>query len=710
MLNRFPSSFDFNSADAETTEDRPVKNGIRTLSDWSLDEPFINEIRSLSARCDIVSLDIFDTALTRLVDSPADTFAEMERRLILQFGPMAKGFATEREEAERDARKRQQRLKGAEEVTFQQIYTEIGQRMPALAPHLEIARQVELEVERDILVAVPDILELTRRLAVIGKPYIFVSDMYLPADFLADVLAGCGYTGWQALHVSCETMATKSGGRQWDVVKTRHPQASRFLHIGDDDWSDGRTAREHGIEARIYLRARSERRLAGPLTPACLPFSRFRRATVLNARADFQAPETSADYWRGVGRTLGGIVVGGYIRWLAQRVKLHGIRRLYFCARDGWLMHQAWQAANLARETGVEDQYFHTSRRPLNLAQGYMESTPHRLSPGLLEFLHNNVDDRVTVRLALARADLLGEAALVEDCATRFGSLDVPLDAPEFDALLQRHSAAVHARMAPAYEGLRGYLEQERLDCDGRSAIVDMGWNATMQRCLRLILERMHGKARLSGFYYGLWSNALSNRYGAGLMEAAFGNEFRPTGQQFQLHSAVDILEELHAAPHGTVHSYAWKAGRWHPVLAENPVEKAQYEAITRHFQDGALETVTELFATGACGPLTLDDLTPAAARAAMAAFSVAPSKHDLMMFGRIGHCATFDHAHLDGIIATTLPTGEEAMRKALTGGWSMGTLKYWSANGSADQRELVRTLARENFSHYGARALRQFD
>lgn len=375
-------------------------------------------------------------------------------------------------------------------------------------------------------------------------------------------------------------------------------------------------------------------------------------------------------------------------------------------------MQRAWQVANLDRETGAEDHYLYVSRRPLNLAHGYMESSRGRLSLSLLEFLSSSPDGRTTVLQALKRADLADNMALTADCVAHYGSLEAPLEWPSllaFRDILQRHAASIYNKLASNYDALTGYLEQEKLGVGGRSAIVDMGWHGTMQRSLRLVLERMHGTARLSGFYYGLWPHALTNRYGAGLMEAAFGSEFRPLAEQFQLHSAVDILEELHSAPHGTVCSYANRNGVWSALLSESPAEMSQYETITRHFQDGTLETIAEIFMTGSSGTLTLESLTPEAARAAMAAFAVSPSKRDVEMFGEIGHCSTFDHAVLAPIIPTDIPMDEAAMRKGLSGHWGIGTLKYWYTNSPVEQRDALRNLAKQTFGHYGDRVMRQF-
>lgn len=688
---------------------------VELVSNWKLDEGFVKNALDQAASADVVSFDIFDTAVTRLVDSPVDAFAEVERRLVAEFGDAAKGFAEAREHAERDARIKHHATRGAEEIDFQAIYAALPARIPSLAKHTDRAAQVELEVERSLLVAVPDILELTRRLRSTGKPFVFVSDMYLSGSFLEEILRAVGYEGWTALYVSSETLATKASGRQWSVIAQHHPRLDRILHIGDDAWSDGVNPTRYKVRTLVYERARSERRVGARLSPSLLPFSFAQRNAVLRSRATPATEIDAPEHWRNMGRVLGGIVLAGFIRWLAGRVRQHSIDKLYFCARDGWLVQRAWKAAGMDRTTGIEDHYLCISRRPLNLARGYIESTPTYLPRTLIDFLCSS-NGRTTVRAALERANLSGIASIENELVERYGSLDVVYawthGTKPLEEVLLKHSATVRERIKDAHAALISYLRQENLGSGGRAAIVDMGWHATMQRSLKKLMEAESISTSLIGFYYGLWPAALGNRYKAGLMESAFATDFMPVEQQPEVHSAVEILEELHTAPHGTVVSYEQRDGKWQPVFADSPLEFMQYETMTRHFQDGALETVAELFATGRCGPLILDEITPDVVRAALGSICMSPTPHEVRLIGQLGHCATFDHSILDRLIPGECPEDDHAMRTTFwPSGWRVGTLRSWyDAAQTPQQRARLRQFANEAFHYFSERALRQFN
>ena len=680
------------------------------LAGWILDQGFLGEAMRRAACVRIVSFDVFDTALTRLLDSPVDAFAEIERRLADRLGPVAGGYAQARVDAECEARLLHARLGGAEEVDLCAILDSLGRRMPALAAHLQAVEAMELEVERSLLVAVPDILELTRRLQAAGRPYMFVSDMYLPAQAIAGFLQHAGYSGWQALHVSSQTGATKASGRQWQVIRRNPEAAGRILHIGDDAHADGQGPKAHGIETLLYERARSERRAGGVLRPATLAFSRAQRSAVLSQRAlsPLLSPDPAPDLaerWRAIGRVLGGIVVGSFLRWLEARVRLHRVEKLYFCARDGWLIQRAWKAAGLDRATGIEDHYLCVSRRPLNLARGYVQSTPGRLPASLLAFL-SSTDGNTTNRAALARIGLSEVPEILADLDAHQVRLDEKLLWPDgvavFQAMLGRHSALVHERLRRSHHELTAYLRQERFGIGGRCAIVDMGWHGSMQRSMRTLIEAERGPTKLVGFYYGLWPDAGGNRYGAGVMESAFASDFISGEEQAEVHEAVEILEELHGAPHGTVESYREAGGTWQPVFADSAAELRQYETTTRHFQDGTLESIAALFASGRAGALRLADLTRDAARAALGAVCLSPNAEELSLFGNLGHCATFDHARFDTLIPPGCPDDETSMRQALErSGWRAGTLRAWQrdalAAGDAAWCERLARLAHDS-------------
>jgi len=683
-----------------------ISNKTSLFGNWEIDEKFISGvIENHSVK--LISLDIFDTALTRLVDSPVDAFALIEQRLTAEIGTKARNFAANREIAERRARERYFQTYGCEEIDLDAIYAELH---PALGEHITRAREIELEVERDLLVAVPDVLLLTRRLQELGRPFIFVSDMYLPGKFLEEVLSKCGYAGWEALYVSSATMMTKATGRVWEYIAARYPNLrDKILHVGDDTSSDGKKPREYGIHTTLFERVRTERRLGPKLDPNLLPFSFLQRQIVLTSQASLRAQSDEREKWRALGRVLGGIILSGFLLWLKKKVEQHNIKTLYFCARDGWLVQQAWNAAGLGKITGIEDRYLYVSRRPLNLAYGYLTSSPSYLSRAFVQFLSAD-GPKTTVRTVLSRAKLAKYTPIETDLIEHYGSLDVQLDGQNLSSLediLRKHSHTIYSRFREDYEALVGYLRQEEVGLNGHCATVDMGWHANMQRSLTAIL----GTRSIIGLYYGLWPAATSNRFHTGIIESAFASEFIHLEDQPEIWSAVEILEELHMPSDGTVISYERRNNKWAPILANSSsLDISQYENITHPFQEGALEVVASLFTSGRYGSLQLDEITPKVVQATLGAICISPSASELSLLSSLRHCATFDHSYADTIIPDGFPKDEQTMRSLYArSGWRPGTVLHWFQCASSEQKKLIQAFAQEHLKFLGERALRQF-
>lgn len=681
-------------------------------SAWEIDEAFIAAILGRLGDNGVLSLDVFDTALTRRLGSPPDVFAEVEHRLIARFGDDACGYAAIREMAEESARAVQRGRHGAEEVTLDQIYAEAPRLLPRFHQWGE-ARDTELQVEREVSVGVPDILELTRRVQAKGKEFIFVSDVYLPTAFVETLLRTAGYAGWSSILVSCECGATKSTGRIWDLVGKQYPLKD-LVHVGDNTESDVVKPRACGITALGYARVRSERRLGTRLTPAVVPYSLWQRASELK-RARNLLPESDEAQWRALGQGFGALVVGTFVKWLAERAQVYGLDRLYFCARDGYLMQRAWDVVRFARSVTIEARYLCISRMTLNLAAAAQESTRRRLSRSALSFLSSSLG-QTSVGTALARIDLDECEELTTDVERELGGLDVLLSdtarVGAFERVLARHTEVVYGALEARYASCLGYLRQEGLLDGARIGIVDMGWHGTLQRSLsELGMRASPSFRRPIGFYYGLWRGADSNRFLAGVMESCFATPFVAYQAQSELQQGIAFMEELHSAPGGSTIGYRVDGNKISPVFQTVGPDQAANDQYAAWFQEGVLSGVSDIFsADNRKSPISADDLSRDVALAAMGSVFLSPSASDLALLKRVGHCATFDHGSLPPVISEEEPSSLDEMRRTLSHSeWGAGQLRLWWLHGGEKTRALVREVAPSMYPYFGSRVLRQF-
>ena len=127
---------------------------------------------------DVISLDIYDTAVFRKVDMPNDVFT------IMAMETGHGDFVNVRKTAENVARERKEASEGTREVTLAEIYD-------VLVEDYGIDRggmEQEIHLELALSTVNPYIFQLYTELVKKEKTIIFTSDMYLPQQTIEQIL------------------------------------------------------------------------------------------------------------------------------------------------------------------------------------------------------------------------------------------------------------------------------------------------------------------------------------------------------------------------------------------------------------------------------------------------------------------------------------------------------------------------------------------
>lgn len=308
----------------------------------------LNKIKSQINDHKVISFDIFDTLLLRPYVKPTDLFFHLEK------SEKAHGFAKARIEAEQKAR---QVHADVEDITLNEIYNEIDSKYKHI-------KQKETDWECQVLQPNPEMKEVFDYALKKNKKIIIVSDMYLPAKFLSDVLHKKGFNGYQKIYVSCEYRKTKWTGNLYRFVLDDLGISSKnVLHIGDNEGSDKLSAEKNGIKAVLYPkvinRLFEENKRAKAFykkNPNELETSIILGMLTLN--------NTQNNYWRDFGYKYAGPVILGYMRWLEKQLKKDKISEVMFVARDGYTLEKVF---NLIKTTDFKTHYFYAPRS-MNLA------------------------------------------------------------------------------------------------------------------------------------------------------------------------------------------------------------------------------------------------------------------------------------------------------------------------------------------------------
>lgn len=605
--------------------------------DWL--EHYSRKLRNVSA----VTFDVFDTALTRTVETPVDVFAIVEHFLVARHGDLFEGFAELRELSEIDARQ-EATADGLEDISFEDIYDAFIRRLPKAATFVEEIKEAELNAERSVLIATPEILEAYRIAQTEGKRLCFVSDMYLSSNDIRSFLTLSGFPDDVEVIVSSETRKTKATGNQWPLIKQTLAHDA-ILHVGDDAHSDGHSPANHGIDSLLIERYRSDRRPGGELTRHILPYSKTKRLASLK-----QKEQTDAEFMYAFGRSFGVVVVGSFIKWLEERAKKIGIEHIFFLSRDGYLLQKAWQVANCSARTGITESYLYTSRRVLYLAEAAIPTKSGQLNKKSVDYISR--DRSLTIRNLLVRSNLINSEQILKECELRLGNLDAPLNDSSdivFRNILHNNKENVFKTLEPIRKLTELYLRQEKID-RRNCAIADLGWHGSIQVAISNLLKD-ESDWSLCGFYFGLWPNATQNRIFSGWMEGAYTVDFVPIQQRLGLQNAIAILENLHSSSDGSTIGYFRQNDLIVPRMQDSEMHSHQSKSIIEPFQKGTLDGLRQLFTTGFLDDLTVKDLSIEAGLAAIQRITLSPNKKELNILGNIFHARTFDHCNLSPII-----------------------------------------------------------
>lgn len=475
----------------------------------SASSAFFASAERLFERAEVVSFDVFDTLLERPFGRPTDLFdhvaAEADR---IAGRPI--DFARARPAAERTARARARR-EGALEIDLDAIYDVLSERLSLGKRAIAELRALELAAERRFLVPRPAGQALYARAAALGKRIVYVSDMYLPSGFLLEVLGARGYGAHEGVFVSSEVGLTKGSGRLFDHVASKLGVApTRIVHVGDHPRGDVTRPAERGIVTlhlpqalERFARSPAYTRVVGGAVPGRTRHPRRLASRALLAhvaRTLYDAPDAALprSLFGGDPYRLGvqgfGPLLLGFAKWLVETAIANGYERLFFLARDGRVMMDAYRIVAAAYPGAPTATYLLCSRRAANVASIHTaadlasRAMPRRAPSPIWELLDG--------RFGLARG------AIPLDVLARHGMTpDTLISTPDVDrvrALLYDLAPWLLDVAADERAAYLAYLRTLGVTRDGRSAVVDIGYRGTMQASIDALLG---GGTRLGGLY-----------------------------------------------------------------------------------------------------------------------------------------------------------------------------------------------------------------
>lgn len=570
-----------------------------------MDNKKLTEIKTCIDRYQCISFDIFDTLVKRDCYKPTELFRLMEKRINEKFH-IESYFAIRRAQAEKRAVEQSR----VGEITLGEIYEHLDLQLPAGG--IEWIKQQEQEFEYEFCRWNPLMKPVYEYCRSQHKKVILITDMYLPRKCIERILEKLGIR-CEALFVSSEVKQRKSRGGLFRYALSRLGlKPEEVFHIGDNRKSDFLMPKLLGMHS-IHIPTEAKLNLFIDRKAYKTDSSYADLCAFINAHAathywDAIHPSEPSDYFSQAGYEAEGPVLYGFIKWLEDRFRKDGIEKVFFLARDGQLMQEAFAKLR----NGIPCEYMYASRRALIVPMLWMDAE--------LEHLEKNMTLPllITIKALIKKLGLAYQPYYTAfktmgfDCLKTYNRHEL-LKNQKFNEIYEQYvKQDVIRNSKEQYDLLLQYLKQ--IHFKGKTAIVDIGWFGHMQAALEKIIKAANIPADIHGYYLGLTpiSSLLGNMQVSGYLFDK-GKHEAVAEKEATFNS---IVEALFTADHGTTLGYQKENKEIIPVLDaweyENPKLQGNYTWI-RDAQKGALTFIDDVLGSQS-GQIILENMYSRAA------------------------------------------------------------------------------------------------
>ncbi|MBC7844514.1 MAG: hypothetical protein H7099_19550 [Gemmatimonadaceae bacterium] len=577
----------------------------------------------------VISFDIFDTLIVRKVAVPRDLFLHLATPSPFRDWGLASGQLAElRQEAENEARRRGVVERGSAEVTLHEIHAVLAERLQRAPTDIPAMVRAERLIERAMCVAHPHMRKLFDAARRDGRTVWCVSDTYHEEAFLRELLVGCGFDldGVQVVSSADLRMSKGEGRVLTHLAAEARIAPSLVLHIGDHPQSDAAIPASQGFMAICHPWAASrhdDTPAAAPGDAIALGLSQIGSRTV----------EPAFPYWWRFGYAVAGPLLSGFVMWLHERLVADGVQRAYFLLRDGEIILDVYRAMTGDRE-GPETRLLESSRRAFMmpaLASGRSAITSQLLAAE-------------NVRPAREYLDRVGLASRDFAAAFRAVSLDpdesiTPGDMAQAGKLLaligRRDVVQALLQRSQMERGLlMRYLKEQGVLAPGRIALVDIGWNGTIQKAVDAVAALEKQPLDLIGYYLGTL-RPITQDLGTTIAKGYLFDEGAPTDRSNTVLQLRQLVEFICTTTRGSLRGFRLDGARVVPVHASVDHPESQ-RAHVAQLRDGALA-----FARGLAQEQQVfgaQAISPAAAFRPLARTILHPTAEDAREIGDIHH------------------------------------------------------------------------
>lgn len=517
------------------------------------------QMKEESALYKIISFDIFDTLVSRVVVRPDDAFDLLEVRLkdILKIDISYKNI---RKQAEELCRHKNPSI----DCDLDEIYKEFVNISGLSKEVCEKIKALEVENELKLIFPCSDMIDFYNYVVhVLKKKVVIITDMYLRRIDIERILDKCEIRDYNELWLSSEKNLRKDNGTLWKAYIQKY-KAKECMHIGDNEKADIQLSGDYGIHNYHIMSLKnlfecsnmgeicSIKHIAGPADSIVVGLvlkKLFNNPFCLN-KTEFEIKIKDEEEF---GYTIIGPVVLGYMNYLCRTAINGHASKVLFFAREGYLLKELFDIIKdrLSDLTDIAGEYIYVSRRALSVAAIQKE---------------NDIFELLDIYYRGTFKDLLFNRFGIEDVNAQEENIELPEQKEKVVKMINVYRQLILQQAQKERDNYLKYYETFKKNGNNKTVVSDIGYSGTIQ----YYLSKLTGDV-FDGCYFATDAKKKPLLIDGNTINGFYiDNDSKQAYSSSYIHRYHLILESILIAPVGQFVSVD-DNGRFHFITDNNP-------------------------------------------------------------------------------------------------------------------------------------------
>ncbi|KWT91072.1 HAD-IA family hydrolase [Candidatus Magnetominusculus xianensis] len=623
-------------------------------------------IEKLTGSVDIISFDVFDTLFEREIEPP-EKVKEAAARALSQYLSDTHGLKYSPHELyslRNLTETRLRQLSGAEgkdtECSFTAIASEMAREIASEAPGdigSKIQRQIikfDIDIEKDVIYIKEGMREILQWLKSLNKRIIATSNMYLDKEHFREIFKDKGIDGYfDKIYVSSENGLGKHSGKLFDYVLHKEGvPPERMLHIGDHIEADYKVPLRMGIKAiRLYdISHLKKKNILLNYNALASKNPYWRGRYVLQLIRPNQTNHESGDFYYNYGYSFLGPIYAAFVYGVVEEIKRHEIKKAFFISREGELflnIFKLFAPALLTKNETPTTDYVYLTRKSTALASLCKGLPLDKALLGLCNPAQKGLYSILNV-FGLYHSDIAALSGKygfhnIEEPIWNYNDpriADMIAD-EEFQRLVRKYAGADRDK-------LERYLNQLNFFGSDKTAFVDIGWSASIQKFLQDTFMPREDYPHVYGLYFGFSNlgqytfDETKNTITGVLLDQRRGSAIEQIFARFE-----ELFEEGARSLQPTTVGYKInpQTGMAEPVFKDEKEHDRAVELLNNDMiqamKDGAIDFSREFLRSILLTGCTFDDIKPFIMTTAERCIAF-PTKEEMSCLFKIKHAEDF--------------------------------------------------------------------